>query len=502
MGGSWRAKGAVFARLAAIGGVYALLVFPTLVLPMIRESIASPWLNTSYQSQLHALDLLDLLGPGLGNPGYIALALAVVGLVVGWRGGARRAVLFWAVVGSFGAVLALGPTLTVGGQPTPLPLPYTVLQQIPVLNSGRDPGRFTTVSTLAVGVLAAVALTVGFARLRAWRPTATLAPGGRTALAAALSGGFLLLTLPGFFVATGAAKADPPDWPPFYQTIGADPASYAILELPLFSEEGRRENHFMMYQVLHQKPRFSARLARGHALDDPRIFIKQASLFQYFWMLNGSVTARQLYYPDQDFLRHTDYATQGLPILNFYNVRYIVLYKEALVGNWDEAAFQEVIGQVLGPGVQPIVDDRLMRVYAVPQAAPPANPLTLDVGQGWYASEQRPDGLVYRWADTTQLSPPTVITMNLAAHPVAATLRFTAYTFQQPRTLEVVLDDTPVTTLTLTPGQEQPIALDLTLATGNHILSFRTPEPAQATGDPNDRRLLSFGLYGVAITAK
>jgi hypothetical protein len=497
---SWREKGNIFARLALIGGGYALVAGPSLLLPMVREAVASPWLSVSYQSQLHALDLFDILGMGLGNPGYLALALALFGLVVTLRSPDRERGIFWGIVALFGYVMALGPTLTVGGQETGIPLPYSILQNLPVFSIGRDPGRFTTVAVLGVGVLAALGLRSLLHRLAA-RDQGTRTNSRAGLLRPLLVGLFLIVTLIPFASATGAAPVDPPDWPPFYRQIAQDPDNYSILELPLFTENGRGENHYMMLQSLHEKPRFSGRLARDRKLSNPNNFVKRASLFRHFWLLDLPAEYREPYYPESDIIDRTDYSTHGVPILNFYGVRYIVLHEEALYPRWDEAEFQQIISQVLGPNPQPIYTDATMRVYSVPQASVPANPLTLDVGYGWYPRKVREDGLIYRWANLEDDLPPSFYMMSLAREPLTATLQFTIYSFQETREVNVDLDGEQLLKLEVTP-EARPVTLDLTLEPGFHAVQFTTPQAALPTGNPSDARLLSFGMYDVALTEK
>lgn len=259
----------------------------------------------------------------------------------------------------------------------------------------------------------------------------------------------------------------------------------------------------MMYQVLHQKPIFGGRWARDHKLTNPNNFMKTASLFRNFWLLDYTPDWRKLYYPPRDFLQRTDYATQGRAILNYYHTRYIVLWKDALYPRWDEDAFQQLIGQVLGPGTAPYYEDDMMRVYRVPDGPPAANPLTLDVGEGWFQAETRPDSTVYRLADSSNGQASDVVSMNLTQQPLAATFQFTIYTHATPRTVQVLLNDTPLTTLHLRPDADpQQVHLDIILPPGLNHIRFATPEPPVGTGNPHDARLLTFGMYGVALAAK
>ncbi len=159
----WRAKATVVLRAALIGGVWAAVVFVPLVLPMIRESRASPWLNVSEQATALSRSLVQSFLIGVGNPGYLALTCGIVGLALLWRRdgarGDRRTVLFWLLIAAGGSLLALGPRLKL--TPTriiDLPLPYDPLTRLPVLTAGRRPQLFYFIAMLAFGVLLAFAL--------------------------------------------------------------------------------------------------------------------------------------------------------------------------------------------------------------------------------------------------------------------------------------------------------------------------------------------------------
>ena len=92
--------------------------------------------------------------------------------------------------------------------------------------------------------------------------------------------------------------------------------------------------------LLHNKPIFGGRWARDHKLSNPNNFLKTAALFRQLLLLDFKPDQREYYYPEQDFLRRTDYATQGRAILNYYHTRYIVVWKEALDADWDAEGFK------------------------------------------------------------------------------------------------------------------------------------------------------------------
>lgn len=519
---SWREKRLIFLKLAAIGGIYAALVLVPLVLPMLKEVSTSPWLSVSEQSVYHSLDVLDLVKPGwfgseeggglsnldapragLGNPGYLALVVGLVGLWLVWkkRGHAREIGLFWTIAAGIACILALGPRLKFNGQLTDLPLPYEIFYKLPVLSTGRDPARFYTIAMLGFGVLTAFGLRAIFERFpsllnfkRFW--------GRERLLVASITAVFLAVTLGGFVAEAGKAPVYPPDWPPFYEQLAKDQETYAILELPLFTERGRGEDTYEAYQSLHNKKRFAGRLARDHKLTNPDNFVKKASLFRELWLTNLKDKDQQFFYPAQDFLTRTDYRAQGLSILNYYDVRYIVLYKDAITtSQWNR--FKEILAQILGQNVAPFYEDRLMFVYQVPKAkALPANPFTLDPGYGWSASQSE-GGRTYRWADSTNNQPSELYTMNLAPQPTKATLNLKLFAFKQPRTVKISINGYEAASIQLNPDEaEKAVSLDLTLPFGNNLITLSTPEAPLPTGDPLDGRLLSFGASNVSITPK
>ncbi len=498
-------KQRIFGKLAIIGGVYTVLVGPTLLLPMIQEAVAEPWLNVSYQSTRRAIDLFDFFLPGTGNPGYLAYALALLGLWTALKtGGKTRNSLFpWAVLTLGFNLLALGPNLKIGGKETDVPLPYALIQNLPILNIGRDPGRYNLLATLGLGVLVAVGLNAAVAWAAAMFSikgnTYSLLRWGTLCVA-------LFLLLNGFMAASGNVQMDPPVWPEFYKQIAKDKEPYSLLELPAFTEKGLGENHYTMYQVLHNKPRFGGRWARDHKLTNPDNFMKTSSLYHRLFLLDYPKDMQQYYYPSKDFLlTPTDYKTQGLAILNRYQTRYIVLYKDALYPGWNEGDFQEIMSRIMSKKPRPFYEDSLMRVYAVPTALPIplSSTLTLDVGNGWSTSETRSDGKVFRLSDAIKGSEAELYTMNLSSEPVPAVLQFTAYAIRQPRTLKVKLNGAEAAGITLRPEDPSPFTVTITIPSGNNKISFSSPQPPLASANPQeDTRLLSFGMYDVSLTPR
>ncbi len=349
--------------------------------------------------------------------------------------------IFWTIAIGIFYLMALGPEVMVGDKSTGVPMPYSLLQYLPVFSIGRDPGRFQTIAMLGIGLLTAFGLRFifdGISKLPSHNSLTANLIRNRTWVTRGISSLFLVVALGGFMLSAGTAKADPPDWPPFYQEIGRDSETYAVLELPLFTENGRGENHYMMFQLLHNKPRFSGRLARDHKLNNPNNIVTHSGFFRRFWLADAPSKDITLYYPEQDFLDRTNYSTYGVSILNYYNVRYIILYKEAVKPE-DSSKFTDLIEQVLGSGVQPVYEDKLMVAYKVPRVSSPLNPLTLDVGNGWFPSAVGEKDNIYRWANNMEGQSSELYAMNLTHELAQTTLSFKAYTYKNPRTLKVSL---------------------------------------------------------------
>ncbi len=207
----------------------ALVAFlaPQPAQPLWRDTV-QPWYAA------HGLDQGDEQVVALG---YLPLALAASGLAsprtrrIGWLLGL---LLFVA--------LALGPRLHLASRdvetalPLGLPLPYALLQRLPLVGFGRAPARFAAPATLCLALLAAwgvVALRQRLRRAR-WVP-------GLCGLLVALE----LLPLP--------FPLSRPDVPGLYQALAAEPCPGPVFELPV--EPGSElEKWRLFFQIAHGCP--------------------------------------------------------------------------------------------------------------------------------------------------------------------------------------------------------------------------------------------------------
>ncbi len=509
---SWRTKGIIAGRAALIGGVWAAVVFLPLVLPMIRESRASPWLNVSGEATALSRSLVQSFQFGVGNPGYLVLLLTVGGLILLLRRAAARpdraTVLFWAIVALLASILALGPRLKLTtGRVIDLPLPYDLLTRLPVFTAGRRPQLFYFIALLGFGVLVAFALRELFiwllhifARWERGAVSDRLARVAPLAIVAAT----LVATLAPFAARTGDAKAFPLQTPPFYRDVVAkDPDWYAILELPLFSAS--RGADWPANQIVHGKQIFDGSLSRDHKLESPNIFATHATFYRDLFSA-GQPDKREQFRPTKtpDILTPPDYATIGLPLLNYYHVHYIVLYPDALRGAAPDALAntRQLVGQALGASVRPFYVDTVTEVYRVPDA-PPANPVFMDIGNsGWFPAQLTPTKEPYRWADTTNGTPAEFLIFNLSQRPQHVSVRMTVQNYAQPRAVDAAINGDTLDHFMLDARGDHPVAVEFDVPPGMNTLTLRSPQPPVPVQEPGarDNRLLSFSVRGVQMT--
>ena len=85
--------------------------------------------------------------------GYVALALAAVGL---WSGRRRSETWFWAFSALVFFLLTLGPSLRVAGYDLHVPLPFDLIARLPFFKGNRYPSRYSVMLLLSLAPLVAL----------------------------------------------------------------------------------------------------------------------------------------------------------------------------------------------------------------------------------------------------------------------------------------------------------------------------------------------------------
>lgn len=189
---------------------------PTEVLSLVIGSPAHPVLGDLFGRLGSGLDPTQAPNTGSAYLGLIVLALAIAG----WSRARRTGP--WTALATIAGVMLLGPELLVAGNAL-MPLPYALVEHVPLLNYLRAPGRFYALLALPLIVMAS------FGLLRVMR-----AASARGAPAPVAAGLVVVIVAVAVFESlfrlpqpiTGTAV------PPVYAKLAELPGSPALIEVP------------------------------------------------------------------------------------------------------------------------------------------------------------------------------------------------------------------------------------------------------------------------------
>jgi hypothetical protein len=305
--GSWRLIG----NLILVVCISAAGLLPVLAM-MISDLLIEGdiFVEGSGFADVFSADLLGFLVPTMYHPvfgslverfsfdysvgqhiylGYAALVLAIVGGIYGWRHPARsesppqavgksRPAGFWVLSALLFWLLTLGPTLRINGHDTSLPLPFSLVAQLPFFKGNRYPSRYSVLFVLSLAMLVAFGLT---AVLKSREQHMAGAP-PRVALPRALQRlaiPFLAILLIFEHLSAPLPLSDM-RVPAIYQTIADEmPGELTLLDLPVAWRNGFRvtgtQHPIIMftqyYQSVHDKQILAGNTSRNPPLK-----------FQYF----------------------------------------------------------------------------------------------------------------------------------------------------------------------------------------------------------------------------
>jgi hypothetical protein len=322
------------------------LFFPSLYQPLWAEPVTEALARTS---------------PGYGPNGwYIAAGHTLLGLAaLGIRWSWRR---HWHLLVVAGAawLLSLGPVLRVAGYTTNIPMPYTIVQHLPVISTGRRPSHFAVVPI----VLATIFAGIGLQRLveRYTRPQRAI---------------ILILV-----AALATFELWHPMWKavPFVQQSVAQQLhdrSGAVADLPYERMESGRS---LRNQLLHEQPTLGGFVARRPAyptLDNP-------------WI--GQLTAMERW-ATPDIIALDGQALAAMQC--YYQIRHVLIAKHETTPQ-QLLNVAALVAQLQGRVVQPNYDDPLQQWYELPLFADRCRPFVY-LRDGWY--ERGIDSeRTWRWA--------------------------------------------------------------------------------------------------------
>jgi hypothetical protein len=489
---TWRGSVTILARVAVVGILFALVMAPVLV-PMLLEVARSPYAARSLRHSIyHSTDLLAFLLPNIYHPlwgawaseifharlvrwyivggvatlGYVPLALAVGGIL----GERQRSRLFLVIFACF-FLLALGPYLQVYGinsyeAGTPIPLPYLLFYQLPLMSFQRVPSRFVVGVLLALAVLAGLGIR-WLAQQPAVRGMPQWAQRGCLALLA-------LLVLFEFWPRPfERMPVGPNQVSPFYQRLSAAGGAGALLELP------HLDNYSLFYQTYHQRPTMGGKISRhkGHPWGRARFF---GTLLR----LNDS-------WRD---VGQDDSASAVRSALRCQGVEYVIIYKQHVPPEY--VPIVQKLEERLFDGIAPVHEDAMLRAYAVTNEQPAVPYWTLHPDE-WYPPDTNEQGIRYRWTVGNHGS--------MLVYPCGqerAQLSFDIFSLDQPRTVQIELNGEPFGVLQVPRASVRHIVLHMPLQAGENRLELRSLEPPVAPaayGFENDDRLIGFNLSQISV---
>jgi hypothetical protein len=520
----WRATAI---KMAAVLALWLVGVSPFLIATIRGISAASSELVSGLDYEvtlsLSPLDLITIskdtrVEPALwwpGTLGYTAMILGAVGVVAARR--MRRSVLFWIVLITAGVTLSLGPYLKwdpevreVSGT-TGIPLPYLLFRNLPFMSIARAPRRFVLLADMGLSVLAgfgASYLVYQASQLKSRLANVSMARALPWAVAA------ILIVVPILELQTLPQPVAKVVASPFLVELGADKDDYAILELPVTTHYSRDHDR-MFNQTLHRKKIIGGYLSRR--------------VYDYYWDASSPFQsiARMSLQGDPDIVP----TLSPLEVCNYYNIPYIVEYKQSISYERpeDRQQVRDFVRQVFGdPSAAMIYEDEHLTAYRVPPTAPQPSPTVMVhedqqlivyrepaapaqarpliwLGDGWFPaeSEKSDDGgetaRVWRWSKgSSELYIST-------QRPISVRMRFVSSTLRGEGDLDVVVNGSVVRQFRLTP-QITPFEVDLELPVGQTQITFRnnaqTVTPIEASVCTHDARELSFVVTNLNIETR
>ena len=268
--------------------------------------------------------------------GYAVLVLAVIGAVRGWRHVAvpasppqtvvrSYAARFWVLAAFLFWLLTLGPTLKINGHNTGLPLPFSLVAQLPFFKGNRYPSRYSVMLVLSLAMLVACGLD---ALVKGRRPHTASAP-RCTILPGAIRRGFIALLAILLIFENLSVPLPLSDMrvPPIYQVIADEmQADFTLLDLPVAWRNGFRvtgtQHPIIMfaqyYQSVHGK-----RILAGNTSRNPPL------KFQYFTeapVINTLIALETGHQVDPVVIEQD--RALAADVLRFFNIQAIVIHPE------------------------------------------------------------------------------------------------------------------------------------------------------------------------------
>lgn len=351
------------------------------------------------RAEFLSADLLSFLIPSQFNPllgwssqnlsyhnmdfafvGYVSLLLAVIGFVALRT---RAVVVFWGIAALVFATIMLGPVIHINNAGfNLLPMPYRLIQSIPLLGANRLPVRYDHLVMLSIAVLSGGGTAIILTRFRGYQVLYGLIPV------------LLLVEHSGIPLSMSNLAA-----PLIYHTIAADQGQFSVLDLPISwssstAVQGELYTQSQFYQTVHHKSLLGGNTSRPPPFQ-----------FQYFNRLpvlhtliqlenggtvdGGTATADEMNAPD---------------LVRFFGIRYVIARNDKV--NTPVAEYAKRVLHLI-----PIEGDGMVSAFRINIPVDsdfeidPANRLSqMYYDDNWGSPQERAGGVTFRWATASGAS--------------------------------------------------------------------------------------------------
>jgi hypothetical protein len=386
-------------------------------LPAIEPENSTSWAYQTLGYSAHPLGLLFPSGlhplwgshlqylirsiiPGYSPDGwYIAAGWVLIvctSMGIWWYGRTYWRLLAVGVVMWF---LSLGPTLYLNGTNTGIALPYALIQDLPLVSSGRKPSLFAVMCI----VIATLFAGMGLHRLVQHRSSRQRR-----------------LLLCGMALLAGIEL-----WPPvkrpllifeqpvFFEEIRTRPGAVADLPFDLWSQSGRSLRH----QIIHEQPILGGYIARWPA-------------YESFYVPLLNRIGRMQNMPDIVPLNQETLAAMQC----YYPLRHVVVRKDVAASD-SLGQLRSFLNTLNGAPLRPTFEDNTYIWYELPLFQKRCQPFVY-LGRGWYDVEGEV-GSHWRWASSRS----DIWLVNPFDAPLTARLELATDSFAHPRPVALWRED-------------------------------------------------------------
>jgi hypothetical protein len=465
----------LFKRYMIVAGIWLLLLSPVLigVAHLAERSLTykpSEEYTRAYSADMFGFFYPSALGQAWGSQvqdiirrvapsnysldgryvatGWVLLGCAAIGIWRAWR-------IHWRLiaVGAGVWLFALGPSLRILGHDTGIPLPYTLIADLPLISAGRKPAILAVVVIVILSMFAAIGLEYLVQQTRSGQRSMLL-----------LAGVGLLATVELY------PSVDRPIFTferhTVFEQIARRPG--AVADLPLWFTEDSRS---LRNQMIHGQPVLGGYVAR---------WPEYASLKMPLLRLIVDMDL-----PDKDIIPTTPEQLQTMQCV--YPIRHITVRRDQ-VSDADEQHLADLLAFMNGSYLAPKWQDDTYIWYELPEFPDACRPF-LYLGNGWYDVESAGISL-HRWGSADN----TIWLVNPYDAPIHVTLALTLESYETTRPVELWHDRRLIARWDV----QRPVRtyrIGVTAPPGQTRLRLRAP----TTYDPQSRRALSIAALKTQI---